>query len=426
MNPRFEWQFGGVLRHVPAPWAAAILLALFAGGVILIFWLYRHTLRNLSSRTRFCFAVLRAALLLALMVCLANPSRVERAGPDHKKESNLAVIVDRSGSMSVPDNRGETRLAHALRIWSKHTAEAESVFKRIDYFRFSSRLEKINGLKQAASNGEPGGETRLYTAIQDVLAQKPIAIVCLTDGLDTTGTDSEETASAARRKGIPVYFVAASNRIRADDSLAIREIKTPPQTLRNTEFSCGALLEIVSRNGGDVPVELWSGKTKLAEASIPVRPGMNTIPWSTRVPSHEPGLTPLEFRLGKEGAQEIASSTVRVVERTDVNILYYQGALQWGYHFLFAALQADPSFHLTGILNPALHVKMSSFAASDKAMFDLPETAADLSKYQIIVLAHVFADQLTARQQQALADFANAGGAVLFIAPDSDATTRFA
>ena len=36
----------------------------------------------------------------------------------------------------------------------------------------------------------------------------------------------------------------------------------------------------------------------------------------------------------------------------EVEVLYYQGALQWGYRYLLAALEGDPSFHLTSILNP--------------------------------------------------------------------------
>ena len=42
------------------------------------------------------------------------------------------------------------------------------------------------------------------------------------------------------------------------------------------------------------------------------------------------------------------------------------------------------------------------------------------------MLAHVFADQLTERQQRALTDYARGGGGVLFIAPDTAATQRFA
>ena len=84
-------------------------------------------------------------------------------------------------------------------------------------------------------------------------------------------------------------------------------------------------------------------------------------------------------------------------------MLYYQGALQWGYRFLRGALESDPSFRLTAILNPALQVQLT--AANGAALADLPEDAAELRRFQIVILAHVFADQLTPRQQQALVDY---------------------
>ena len=134
---------------------------------------------------------------------------------------------------------------------------------------------------------------------------------------------------------------------------------------------------------------------------------------------------PLEFRLVSGAKPQIAGQTTRVVANTTVNLLYYQGALQWGYRFLRSALESDPSFRVTAILNPALGVQLSDGIEGQSTLVDLPEDARELKRFQIVVLANAFADLLTAKQQQALLDYARGGGGVFFISPNNDATRRF-
>ena len=81
---------------------------------------------------------------------------------------------------------------------------------------------------------------------------------------------------------------------------------------------------------------------------------------------------------------------------------------------------------MTAILNPALNMQLTSTAPDGTALNDLPEAAAALKRFQIVVLANVFADQLSVKQQQALVNYVKQGGAVLFIAPDSASCARFA
>jgi len=425
VNSDFQWQFGGWLQRLSPALAWSILALAALAGLLLIVFLYRRTLRQLPLASRNTLTALRVALLLALCLVLANPSRVRSPAGDNKKnEHHLAVIVDRSASMDAIDNRNETRLQNAVRIWKQHTDEASRAFDHVDHYRFASRLDKVSTLDDAIKPGPPGPETQLWGALRTAMSDSPAGIVCLTDGLDTSGTDAGGVIGEAQTRGIPLYFVPARNRSRPTDLLCIRDVKTPSQVLRLSRFQAAAIVEISTPTDTDVPVELWSGPRKLAAATLKARAGWNVLPWSPEVSAGEPGAMPLEFRLGQGSAQETAASTTQVVEHTSVDILYYQGALQWGYRFLRGALESDSSFQLTSILNPALGVKISS--ASGSTLDDLPDNAGDLKRFQIVILAHVLADQLSAKQQQALVDYAKAGGGVLFIAPDSAATNRFA
>lgn len=420
-----EWQFGGWLRELPTPAAWAILLAVALGGGALVVWLYRRTLRKLSPAARIFLVALRVAILLAVLVCLANPQHVRRDAAA-KSGRELAVLVDRSDSMATPDYRGATRLADSVRRWKNHEQEARAAFDSVSEYRFATTLQSARGLAAAVDAPQSdAGETHLYAALHEALARSPAAIACLTDGLDTTTDDASALVMEAQRRGVPLYFAVGRNRARTAEMLNIREIKAPSRVLRRTQFTASALIEVAAPVETSVPVELWSGAEKLAAATLPMRPGRNTVAWPMTVSAREPGAMPLEFRVGAGERQQIAACATQVVEREKVDVLYYQGALQWGYRYLLAALESDPSFRLESILNPALGVRMGA-TGGGSPLVDLPESAAGLRRFQIVVLAHVFADRLTPGQQNALVEYARQGGSVLFIAPDTRAVSRFA
>jgi hypothetical protein len=416
-----EWQFGGWLRDWPLSAAMGLLAVLAAAGLAGIVWSYRRASAALAPRSRRWLAGLRATTLLLLLLCLANPARVEDAATPRKATRLLAVLVDRSASMSTPDHRGETRLAVALRRWSQAEPSAQRSFTAISYARFANELQPAKSLADAATAGTPGTETHLFAALRQAYTQNPAAIVCLTDGLDTSGDNPAAFAATASARGVPIYFVPGENRLQGGTALTLREVRMPSQVLRQTRFTATAVLESVAAQDRGLPVELWVNGKRWSATTLPVRTGRNEVSWPVTVASGEPGDLSLEFRAG----DQTAAGVTRVVESQMVDVLYYQGALQWGCRFLRGALESDPSFRLTALMNPALHVHLTASPAGGQAPADLPEDAADLKRYQVVILAHVFASQLSVRQQQALVDYVRGGGSLLFISPDTTATEQF-
>jgi hypothetical protein len=419
-----EWQFGGWLANWPTWLAVGVLIALAVAGTIYVVWFYRRTLEELPPRARNLLTALRAMVVLLLLICLANPVRVENESPPNASQRTLAVLVDRSPSMSAPDHRGQTRLASAVRLWKAHETDAAGSFAKMSFHRFASELKPTGSFDDAVRANAPGGETHLFAALQQTLETGPAAILCLTDGLDTTSDNAGRLAAEAAHRGVPIYFAPGENRLLPMTSLALREIKAPARVLRRSQFTATALVELVAAREQELPVELWSGERRLSATRWLVRVGRNVISCPVKVDAGEAGVMPLEFRAG-ESPPQIAACTTEVVENTTMEVLYYQGALQWGYRFLRGALESDPSFRLTAILNPALHVQLTTGSPGDSAMTDLPEEARELQRFNLVLLAHVFADQFTPRQQQALVEYVRGGGSVLFISPDTSATERF-
>lgn len=426
MNSSFEWQFGGVLRQVPPAVAWAVLGLAAVAGMFLVVWLYRRTLRELPQGPRIFLTILRTAIVAAALFCLAGPERVERSAPAPPRRE-LAVVVDRSDSMAAADYRGRTRLASATRLWQQRGEDIAKAYPIITHYRFAKSLESSPSFDEAVkAKISDGGETHLYGALESVLEKAPTAIVCLTDGLNTTLETSAGVAAEAQRRGVPLYFAVGTNRSRAEEMLNLREIRVPARVLRQTKFPARALIDISASSDRTVPVELWSGETMLASAELPARAGRTLIPFAAEIEAGEAGPMPLEFRVGRGNGAQSALSTTQVIAENTLDVLYYQGALQWGYRFLLAALESDPSFRVTSILNPALGVQITTSVGQGDQIPDLPESAAELKPFQIVVLAHAFADHLTPGQQAALVEYVRQGGGILFIAPESEATARFA
>ncbi|MCE0521992.1 MAG: hypothetical protein LV480_03680 [Methylacidiphilales bacterium] len=423
-----EWQFGG-WPGLP-PWLGWLLLFLVAaGGAALAVWFYRDTFRALTGRQRLIFAVLRCGFFFSLLLCLAGPARVEKLYDSNRDARPLAVVVDRSPSMSIAEPRGTTRLSYAVRVWKKVEADAIHSFPSLAYFRFSMGLEAAPDLESAVTGSNSGAETHLYDSLEQALKDAPAGgyggIVCLTDGLDTTDATSDQLAARALQNHTPLYFAVGQNQLLPHDSLLVRELAVPGQVLRKSRFTATVLVEAHSTRERDVPVSLWQENQSIAQTSLRLLPGNNLIPWAVPVDAGEPGLVHLDCRLGDGADQETTAAVVPVVGQDKVQILFYQGTLDWGFRFINSALQGDPSFALTGLFNPNLNMTQVTGGSPASVLTAMPDKGEDLQPFQIVVLSNVFGDELSPAQQTALVNYVNGGGGLLFLVSDNQMAQTF-
>jgi uncharacterized membrane protein len=424
------WEFGGPLAGLsPAvAWALLALAALL--GVAFAWFSYRHALRVLTRPRRVFLITLRAIFLVTLLLCLANPVRVARSTFQPETHRRLAVVVDRSDSMTTPDNRRRSRLDDALRTWRSLIPAAQTAFSETCFYSFATDLHPAASLEAALARTAATGETHLYQALASLLnaprGERPDALVVLTDGLDTTGETAAVLTQRALAAGTPVWFVAGANRLRSSPFVRVRELRAPATALRASEFTLDGTFEAFSREARVEKFSLWRGASRIAGGELPLNAGYNVIPWSTPIATGEPGDLELVLRLGDTAdAPAAARSATRVVARNTIRVLFYQGALDWGFRYLIDALKTDPSFELTSMLNPALNVTLSRGSRAGGAVGMLPANVRGLDAYDFVVLAHVFPAQLTDAQQQALLEFTRAGGGVLFTSPDPEALPQF-
>lgn len=420
----FSWRFGGPLADLPPALAWTILGALGLAGLVWIILGYRRTLVALSPRRRAVLTSLRLALWLLLLAALAGPTRVERTY-SQKQTRPLALVLDRSDSMTAADNRGNRRADDALRRWRALAPAALGTFGDPKVFAFAEDFAPLS-TPDATAPLATGG-TRVFSALHDTLRAAPPggwgAVVLLTDGLDTTGDDPkpalEKSVGAALSASTPVFSLPGRNRFAGGDFLTLRELVVPPRVPPRSRFTLELTLESFQASARSVPLRLRVGDRWRPAETLALPAGRRAVTWSADIPADTPGVLPLELVVGDGPSAAVARSEVRIAAPDTTRILYYQGALDWGYRFLADILRRDPAFALTPVFNLATS---GARPAASAALPDLPDTAAALDAYDIVVLANAAASRFSPAQQAALTAWVRAGGVLLFLAPDDDAT----
>lgn len=420
----FSWRFGGWLSEQSPAVAWTVLGACAVGGAGLIAWSYRSALAELSPLRRRVLGALRSAVLLTLLVILAAPTRVERIFEVSTAVRPLAVLVDRSGSMTTPDNRQRRRLDDALLRWRELEPLARKTTGPLKTFAFADGFSAIATADTAAAL--PADQTQLFQALQRTLAAAPAGgwggVITLTDGLDTSPTGSaqgtEATVRAALATNTPLYFAPGRNRYAGGAFFALRELNVPAQTMPRSLFRLDATFDSYQATAKTIEVQLKVDGVARPAQSLKLETGRRLATWSAEIQTDQPGVIELELRAG----DEIARTAVRIEPPTSTRILYFQGALDWGYRFLADIVKRDSSV----VLTPVFNFPNPKALLPPGALGKMPTTAAELSGFNLIILANAAARQFTTEQQTAISNWVRDGGVLLFLTPDDDSTQGFA
>ena len=425
------WFGSGPMSALPASiaWSLWGLIALL--GIAFIVYSHQRTLVALTPSRRVTLTILRTLFWLALMIFLAAPTRLERTSADNHEKKALAVLVDRSPSMGVPDQRNKTRIEDAAARWRNIEKDSLKIFPKIDYFRFSTTVSPERSLDAALAGQSGPANTYLYQSLGEVLAKAPPggwgAVVCLTDGFDTQSPPNEtDFVNKAISANSPVYFLPARNLNMSRGTLGVREIDIPRNVVRKTSFTWRSVIQSFSDRARGITVTLRKNGIVIAQENLTLGPGSHTLNWGTEVKADDAGRIPFEMTLeGDDGTKTTARATVLVSDNQSVRIFYYQGAMGWGYRFLAGILREDPKFRMTSAFHlakkPDPEANGSSQEANRTNFHD-----DELEKLDVVILDGVSPAQLTVMEQQALEKFVRNGGSLLFMATSSGDTGGFA
>ena len=432
-------------------WAVTLGIGIVIGITVLF---YLRVARPIDPRYRFLLIVLRIAAASILLGCLLAPVVIEKK--DVTPSTHLSILVDTSRSMQLVDPHigeiSESRLSQVNQLLFKVPRPFLQALQdrfEVHLYPFDTGLHQSVLLVQDDDSPMPafepeGALTDIGTAIREAAAawkgQQTAGIVLITDGAHNSGQFPLERITALE---VPIYPIGVGS-VDPPKDIQIQRVDYTPIAYTNHESVIRVSVMQTGYIGKTTRLSLREANSKrfIDDATLTFEPHQDTD--SARDSTKqvvELNLTPqtegnfqytvvlptLDGELTEANNQKTFS--VKVV-KAKLNVFYLEGKPRWDYTFLKRALERDPDIEATcailshnrlkqqlagTILNRLDGYYPQTTPASDTPRF--PETPAEFSKYDVLILGDLEAAHLTETQQRAIVDFVEVQGKPIIFLP---------
>ena len=415
---QFQWSFPG------GAWGLGVVLVV---GVILIALSYRLALVRLPRAARLLLSLLLLVAFILILACLCRPTivRETRSEPDDKPK--VAVVFDESGSMDVKSLWGHSRRDRALWYWDNQISKQDEHYDLHTYaFAESLRATDKPGEPPPPSPTSRGGANRpgkplpthLYRNLAEwsdqFATQGYDAVICLTDGVDTSDALPNEALDALHQTPLPHAFVAFTTPLPSVPHVDITKLEVASTAQVGTKVPVNMLVQASGLAAGK-PLRVTVRQDKRVvhrdEFSLPAH---RSITWAIDFEVSVVNAQTLVYEvLVESGDDTLASATwsVQGLSEEKPTVLLYQGAPDWG------------TRHLRGVFDRAENAEMTVRFAAD-ALPDLYGRRrsednfpgpTELSRHNVVILLNVNRGQITPRMESTLTEFVRDGGGLLVL-----------
>ncbi len=413
ITEQFQWNFPGGWWGLAA---AALLLA------VVIAVSYRYTRRELSAARKVTLSALRLIFCLLILLCLADPRiDTERVFTD-RENVKIAVVFDESGSMLKPDQWKRDRLHDAIDFWT-NKVEKDPAHQTYDFYRFGTSLRPVARVDEESVESN-AAQTNFYDAIIDwnarFEAEKYGAVICFTDGIDTSQTTQESVLAALTASALPHIFVPATNELAAPPDIRFRKLEAPTHAFINTENDLTFLVRCSNIARNTAPrLEIIRDGTIIHTAEITAGTGLRTIKY--RYPSTVAGTDRLTARIvtGTEVRDAVDWTIEKTEPQDSVNVLIFNGALDFGTRFIRNVFADDKSVNLDVRFAHGVFPKNTSYGS------DFP-SKAELKKFDVLLLMNMRQSELPASAEEDIYEFVRSGGGLLFVTGNPGTAREYA
>jgi uncharacterized membrane protein len=388
--------------NVSSSWAWLWIVLTIAGAAILVatYWgIFQRSERRLT----WALMLLRGVGLAALLLALAKPSWTGET--QLVDAGRVAIIVDNSESMSLPDPSGKSRYTlatEAVERLRKALAEHPSGSRLVvNLFDITGNPCPTNELPAKASVPRTDLALALANAVSGMRVKRLNGVVLISDGMDTAGR--EDFKEFGQKFGVPIYTVGFKHdQTLGDFDLAIKPVKNPPkEVMVNNQVRIDLL---VSKTGGpktNATVVIKRGlEERFAKKKIALPQGSHERTVSLTFMPAQAGT--FEYTAAVEsdkGEQNLANNSYRFplqVKSERIRVLYVEGFLRQEYTFLKRHLENDPDLRLLPIIR-----RVNPEAADRKRAEDVL-TRDRLKNFDVVILGDMEANFLSEHEYDAL------------------------
>lgn len=399
-------------------WVLVLFILAAATGLALLIRsrLYRAT-PDLTNLQAFLVWLLESAMIALLFLLLWRPAIM--VGELKPQQNIIAVLVDDSRSMSIPDH-GSTREAQAIQSLQSGTLAALQKNFQMRLYRIDtrvSRVSKLADLSPSAAATRIGDSLRQFT---DETAGLPVgAVILLSDGSDNTGGISRETIASLRERHIPVHTVGFGEPQMAHD-VEIEDAEVEPRALANSRLSATVRLRQRGYAGRRSILRVSDNGKTVGSREITFGSNGDIETESLLFDAGDPGSKVFQFSIDPLPGEQNPSNNALVrlvnVEAGRRRILYVEGEPRWEYKFIRRAVEDDPIIHLASMVRTTENnIYRQGIDDPSELASGFPSDEEDLFRYQGLIVGSVAASYFTPAQQELIKQFVDRRGGGLLL-----------
>jgi len=415
-----------VLLSAWPAWLLPVLIVICVGGLaLLVRWRLKDAAPGLRSWRAWAVWGTQSAFVVLILLLLWQPAMTVAALSS--QQNIIAIVVDDSRSMAIPDSGGKTREAAALAALQEGgvLSGLQQRFQTRIYRLGSgvTRTDGLNGITPTEAATHIGdGLKQLATETSDL----PIgAVLLLTDGGQNTAGMGEsgigvDALQALRNRRLPVHTIGFGSLEHAHD-VELENVSVAASSVANARLASTVSLTQHGYSGQKAVVTVRDGDKTLAarEVTLAANGVIQTEPLffsagAAGAKSLQFGIEPLA---GEENLKNNAMTRPLLVSDAKRRILYIEGEPRWEFKFIRRAEDNDPTVQIVSMLRTSENKIYRQGINDPSELADgFPVRPEDLFGYAGIIIGSVDADYFTPLQQELLREYVDRrGGGVLFL-----------
>lgn len=398
-------------------WAVS---AVFSAALAFAF--YRRTYPPISAKRRTVLAALRTGAFFLLFLLIFDPVLISKR--QAKIKPRVVILLDRSRSMSVSDEKGLSRFDAALQdaLWMEKTATALGAETSIFAFSRGLSYETLHKDSAIAPDGDGTDINGSLASLRDRFRGEDIeALILLSDGRITRGMASSKEAPFAR------VFAVGYGDTAMETNVAIEDVEADRISYTGTDFSIEAVIRARGCKGKGLQLRLLEEGRVVSNFRAAILREEEILNARFFHTFDSPGMRHLTV-LALSDCAERDSTDNRASFEVDVRkgqlrILYIDQFPDWNTAFLGELTGSSPRL----VADIVVWLAGSGFVHEDtKLPFAFPLSSYEISSYDLVAVSEdggMFTDR---RNVEILSRYLEDGGSVLFLADEGSPLARSA
>ena len=402
---------------LPLDYLVPLGAALLAG----VAWISWKTSALCGDRLRAALAAARVLGVAGLLLVALNPGRWQHDRAE--RETEWAILVDRSLSMTVADADGRTRWDQAVTLARKAATVAQTP---VAVHPFSDDLETAVRPDDLPALKPDGARTDVLQAGSSTLARSGSRVLngmlILSDGGQTSGSESANLTVRALAAGVPIHVVPLGARL-SRKNLSLTTRGAMPVAFAGQHLRVAATVRNENLGAISPEIELLDGAGKRL-ASRKINLADNTASdVEFEVTPDRSGLIDYRLRTPVWPGEQIERDNQAVcavnVLGGKLRVFIAEGVPYWDSKFLVQLLRVQSNYEVTSVYRLAgerffkLETDVSKAEAAGRHTF--PDDPEKLNRFDAVIFGKGAEYFLTPARIELLRKFVrDRGGAVIF------------